>query len=159
MDSAVTKIDQAFSQLKPDDSIETIIEKICGEKIGFGQYRDVYELKDNPRYVVKVERDMSTGRFCNATEYVNWCDLRFRKSIKPWLCPCVRITETSQVLIQKRAKPIESIDQLPKQVPAIFTDLKRSNWGILNKRPVLLDYPYLEHAFTQKMKMPKWRDQ
>ncbi|HAZ25311.1 MAG TPA: hypothetical protein DCY95_12405, partial [Algoriphagus sp.] len=119
-------LNQIWSQVHPDDTIPQIIEKICGELIGKGTYRDVYELKANPRYVVKIERDMSTGRFCNATEYVNWCDLRFWDFIEPWLCPCVRITETSQVLIQKRAKPIESIDQLPKEVPAIFTDLKRS---------------------------------
>ncbi|HAH35126.1 MAG TPA: hypothetical protein DCL81_00790 [Algoriphagus sp.] len=151
-------LNQIWSQVHPDDTIPQIIEKICGELIGKGTYRDVYELKANPRYVVKIERDMSTGRFCNATEYVNWCDLRFWDFIEPWLCPCVRITETSQVLIQKRAKPIESIDQLPKEVPAIFTDLKRSNWGILNKRAVITDYPYLRHVFTQKMRKPKWKD-
>lgn len=151
-------LDQIFNQLNPTDDIQTIISKICGEKLGSGTYRDVYELKDNPRYVVKIERDMSTGRFCNATEYVNWCDLRFWDFIEPWLCPCVRITETSQVLIQKRAKPIECIDKLPKEVPAIFTDLKRSNWGILNKRPVLLDYPYLVFSYSKRMRTPKWKD-
>ena len=157
MDSPVTKLDQIFDKIQPEDSIETIIEKICGEMIGQGTYRDVYELKGNPRYVVKIERDMSTGRFCNATEWVNWCDLRFWDFIEPWLCPCVRITETSQVLIQKRAKPI-SMDLLPENVPAVFTDLKRSNWGILNKRPVLLDYPYLKYTMSQRMRKPKWKD-
>ena len=116
-------LNQIWSQVHPDDTIPQIIEKICGELIGKGTYRDVYE-----------------------------------DFIEPWLCPCVRITETSQVLIQKRAKPIESIDQLPKEVPAIFTDLKRSNWGILNKRAVITDYPYLRHVFTQKMRKPKWKD-
>ncbi|WP_287059492.1 hypothetical protein, partial [Algoriphagus sp.] len=63
-------LNQIWSQVHPDDTIPQIIEKICGELIGKGTYRDVYELKANPRYVVKIERDMSTGRFCNATEYV-----------------------------------------------------------------------------------------
>lgn len=152
-------LDQIFEEISTDDSIQTIIEKICGELIGQGTYRDVYALKDNPRYVVKIERDMSTGKFCNATEYVNWCDLRYWDFIEPWLCPCVRITETSQVLIQKRAKLIESVDQLPEKVPSIFTDLKRTNWGILNKRPVLLDYPYLRYTMSQRMRTPKWRDE
>lgn len=162
MDSAVKvktpTLNQIWKQVYPDDTVQQIIDKVCGELIGFGCYRDVYELKGNPRYVVKVERDMSKGRFANAMEYRNWCDLRWWTYLDGWLCPCVRITETSQVLVQKRAKPVKSVDQLPVMVPSIFTDLKPGNFGFIGKRAVIVDYPdVIVVTPTNKFKKAKWR--
>lgn len=140
-----------------DNDIQTTIKNICGELIAQGTYRDVYELKGNKNYVVKIERDMSTGQFCNACEYRNWCDNRFWDYLSPWLCPCVRINETSQVLIQKRAKPIKSIEELPSHVPSLFSDLKMSNFGKIGNRVVILDYPWLRLFIpSRKMRKVDW---
>ena len=40
-------------------SLRRFIKERCGPLIGDGLYRDVYEYKLDPRFVVKIERDPS----------------------------------------------------------------------------------------------------
>lgn len=159
MDSAVKTptLKQIWAEVKPDDTADQIINKVCGNLIGSGKFRDVYELKGNPDYVVKFERDPSLARFANVCEWINWKDNYEWDYLYPWLCPCVDITETGQFLIQRRAQPLKP-DQLPEKVPSLFTDLKPENFGWLENRIVILDYSFFAiHTPTNKFKKAKWR--
>jgi hypothetical protein len=150
-------LNQIWSVVEKTDTVKQIIEKVCGELIGQGTYREVYELKGNPDFVVKVEKDPTKARFANVCEWINWIDNKEWDYLYPWLCPCVDITENGQFLIQHRAKPIK-IDQLPEKVPSLFTDLKASNFGWFENRVVIVDYTFFAiHSPTNKFRKAKWK--
>jgi hypothetical protein len=50
--------------------------------------------------------------------------------------------------------------QYPKEIPALFTDVKKSNWGMLDGKPVCHDYAFFPIYFVvkgkSKFKKPKW---
>lgn len=132
---------------------------MCGEKIGYGLYRDVYVLKQNPNYVVKIERDMSHGMFANVTEWRNYINNKEWGWFEKWLAPCEMISPTGQVMIQGRVEHRQRKDY-PKYVPAIFTDLKVKNFGFIGDRFVCCDYSFLPIFVAQvgkrSMKYAKW---
>lgn len=143
----------------PGLSVRQLRVKICGKVIGKGMYRTVYELKRDPDYVVKIERDPSRGTFANVTEWRNYINNKDWNYLKDWLAPCIGINETGQVLIQQRIRHGRRKDY-PKYVPAIFTDLKLSNFGWIGDKFVCCDYsyftPYIITAGKSKMKYAKW---
>ena len=109
-------------------SMVQLKKRICGEQIGKGTYRDVYVLKSNPDYVVKIERNMSTAAFVNVTEWHNYINNQEWKWLSEWLAPCEIISTNGQIMIQQRVEHRKRKDY-PKYVPAIFTDLKLKNFG------------------------------
>lgn len=111
---------------------------VCGEKIGSGQYRDVYEYKLHRGYVVKVT---------HYQEY-NWNEYNVWEAVKDapyskWFAPVVDISPGGHFLIMKKVKPIPDKFKLPKTIPQFFTDLKRENFGVLNGRLVAIDYQFI----------------
>lgn len=129
-----------------------IIKAICGEKIGSGCYRDVYVLKQNPDYVVKIERE--PGAFCNVQEWCNWINCKEWVAFSNWLAPCEMITEDGRVLIQRRVTHGKRKDY-PKHIPSFFLDLKVKNFGWIDGRFVCVDYPWLNPG-KLKMQYAKW---
>jgi hypothetical protein len=137
--------------------LDKIIKAICGEQIGSGVYRDVYLLKQDPKYVVKIERDMSSGTFANATEWRNYIDNRDWNLVKGWLAPCEMINETGVLLIQKRVSwEGKRRKDYPKYIPDVFTDTKLMNFGWIGKKFVCCDYSLLLLGTKGKMKYAKW---
>lgn len=137
-------------------TIAQIIKFNCGEKIGEGVHRDVYELKTNPEYVVKIERDPSTGDFANVTEWRNYINNKDWKFLGQWLAPCELINETGQVMIQRRVEHRRRKDY-PKYIPSVFTDLKLRNFGWIGDRFVCCDYSFMPFTLGKnKMKYVKW---
>ncbi len=137
--------------------VNQTIKLICGDKIGSGAHRDVYILKQNPEYVVKIERDMSNGNFANVTEWRNYIDNKYWTWFEQWLAPCEMINETGQILIQRRVVPGRRKDY-PKYIPKRFTDLKITNFGWIGDRFVCCDYSYLMELMERgnKLKYAKW---
>jgi hypothetical protein len=143
--------------IKRAKTLEKIIKSICDEQIGTGVYRDVYVLKQNPKYVVKVERDMSKGSFANAMEWRNYIDNKDWNLLKEWLAPCELINETGEILIQKRVSwEGKCRKDLPKYIPDVFTDTKIMNFGWIGKKFVCCDYSSLLLGTKGKMKHAKW---
>lgn len=140
--------------------LKGIMRAICGERIGGGVYRDVYIYKPNPNFVVKVERDMSTGQFANATEWRHWCDLKDWTALSKYLAPCEIINATGQILIQRRIIHKRRKDY-PSHVLSVFTDLKLKNFGWLDDQFVCCDYSSLILANAvdskKKYRYAKWR--
>lgn len=106
-----------------------------GQQIGQGQYRTVYDHLQDTSLVLKVEKP---GTFHNVLEWRTWIESEETNS-REWLAPCIDISPNGRILIQKRTGPIGE-DQFPLTIPAFLTDLKRSNWGMFEGRPVAHDY-------------------
>lgn len=114
----------------------------CGELIGEGVARKVYAFALDPLYVVKIET--ANRDWQNIHEWDLW-NAAGRKTAK-WLAPCHSISDGGTVLLQRRAEPIPA-DRLPKLVPSFLADLAQRNWGLVDGRPVAIDYGR-HHAFA-----------
>lgn len=136
-------------------SEEETIKKFTSYKLSFGTYRDVYVLRDNPNYVLKIQKPNDTGSFANALEYRNWVTLR-RKPIGKYLAPCHVITMDGSILIQSRVLQSQVIAHYPKKIPNLFTDNKIQNYGWIRDQFVCCDYSYLLIGVQYKLKPVKW---
>jgi hypothetical protein len=128
---------------------------VCGAVIGQGCARTVYACKIDRSLVVKVEHE--GGSFQNVNEWEVWNKMSDCAPAARWLAPCVAISSTGTILLQRRAEPIRK-KELPKRVPAIFTDLKTENWGVIDGKPVCFDYGVhraAAHAFIP-MRKAEW---
>ena len=156
----VLKTKELIEQMQ-NISIVQLKKRICGEQIGKGLYRNVYVLKQNPNYVVKIEGDLTTTQFANVTEWRNYINNKEWKWFEEWLAPCEMINETGQVLIQRRIEHKRRKDY-PKYIPVMFTDLKLKNFGWIGDRFVCCDYSFIPFYIIttgkSKMKYAKWRN-
>lgn len=148
-----------INKLMSGKNLNGIVKSVCGELIGRGLYRDVYVLKQNPKYVVKIERDPTTATFANVTEWRNYINNKGWDFLAEWLAPCEMINETGQVMIQRRVEHRKRKDY-PTHVPIFFTDLKLTNFGWIGEQFVCCDYSFLILAAVakgkNKMKYAKW---
>lgn len=108
---------------------------LCGDLIGEGTCRRVFQHAQNSNLVVKVEQGAKS--FGNAIEWDTW--VHASPELRRWLCPVVDISPRGEVLIMEKAEPLR-VTELPRRIPALFTDLKISNWGMYQGRPVCIDY-------------------
>lgn len=112
-------------------------DTVCGELLGYGIGRHVYEMRGDPSKVIKFE--VSAQSFQNIIEWETWEETRCRKESR-WLAPCVRISPCGTILVMERTSPIPAKHKLPARVPAFLSDFKHENYGMLNGRLVCHDY-------------------
>jgi len=131
---------------------------LCGEKIGSGVYRSVYEFNMNPeRMVVKIE-PRSTD--CNMQEYLLWDEIQGLCGnlawVKEWFAPIQYCSPNGKVLIMQRTKQLNR--PRPKKVPAFFTDVKADNFGWIGNRFVCHDYGFIHKfiKYEKKFQDIKW---
>ncbi len=117
---------------------------MLGEKLGQGEFREVYEFRPDPSLVVKLELT-DTKRFSNVHEWVIWNEVEDNPKLAKWFAPCKWISHSGSVLIQKRTEPIR---RLPTMVPNLMADAKVENWGPYNGKPVMHDYG--NHSFFEQ---------
>lgn len=125
----------------PKLPMEKWMPKYCGDMIGSGVFRDVYEFKLNPKkWVVKVEWG---GMFCNVSEWRVWANVQHfcgsLKYIKDMFAKNLTIGSTGLFIIQERVTFKEK-EFYPKKMPKIFTDFKCGNFGWVGRRFVCIDY-------------------
>ena len=126
-----------------------------GDLLGAGQFREVFEWLPDPSMVVKIEDRAKS--FSNVHEELVWQRVRGTEFAK-WFAPVHAISDNGTVLLMERTGPLLP-RELPKQVPAFFTDLKLSNWGRLNGRVVCHDYGIhllIEKGLTKRMRRADW---
>lgn len=153
------KLVLTIKQFQQCKTVEKMKAKICGEMIGRGTFRDVYECKINPLFVVKIERDPSIGMFANATEWRNWHNNRHWTFINKWLAECILINETGQVMIQRRVNwDGKKRKDYPNKIPYLLTDTKVANFGWIGDQFVCCDYSFLRTGSGnfKNMVTPKW---
>ena len=126
---------------------------ICGDVIGYGVGRTVYECEIRPDLVVKIETPSHS--FQNQAEWRIWSEWRYDADMKRWLAPCEAISPCGTVLLQKRTEPFPA-DAYPKKLPKFLTDTKRSNFGMFEKRVVCHDYALVVTTLSTAMVKADW---
>ncbi len=128
---------------------------VTGTQLGEGIARDVYRSALIPSQVFKFET--RSGSFQNILEWETWEHVKHTK-YRRWFAPCHAISPCGTILIQEYARAIET-SELPTHIPAFFTDIKQKNWGMLDGRPVCVDYGYtllMEKGMTSKLRKAEW---
>lgn len=139
-------------------SFEDAFNLLCGNKIGYGMTRQVFECNLRKDVVVKVESAEVRTHFQNLVEWMVWsrvCGTEFEK----WFAPVVEISPNGRVMVMQRTTLIGR-SELPTKVPCFFTDLKHANWGMLNGHPVCHDYGshlLMEEGMSKRLKKADWR--
>jgi hypothetical protein len=124
---------------------EDVFDLLCGEHIGTGAYRAVYECRVNSDWVIKVELG---DDYANIAEYAVWgaCEFKHDKNQdwSQWLAPCRYLSPNGKFLIQDRTGPLAGMS-LPDKIPNFLDDTHLQNWGSYDGRVVCHDYA--NHAF------------
>lgn len=128
---------------------------LCGEKIGEGIHRVVYECKLRPDLVVKVE-DQEMRFFANIMESTFWAEHEYYKPVSKWLAPCEFVSPDGRILLQKKCDKLPQTIKLPEKLPAFLTDIKRSNFGLLNGHLVCVDYSLTIPSPSTRLRKVDW---
>lgn len=132
-----------------DDEFQALF---CGKLLGSGIGRVVYRHLHDPSLVIKIEE--KSGSFQNIIEWDIWQSLCHAKPVAKWLAPCVAISPSGIILIQKYAHDITG--KLPKKMPASLCDFKKENYGIYNDHIVCRDYGTAKLNFATKLNKNEW---
>ena len=130
---------------------------MCGEKIGNGIARTVYESRLLPGFVIKVEEDSRS--FQNVLEWETWQRVRGTKHEK-WFAPCESISAAGTVLVMRKTE-LARASEYPEKMPVFLTDFKRKNYGMYDGRLVCHDYGLtllVEHGMTSRLRKANWWD-
>lgn len=128
---------------------------VCGNLIGKGLGREVFDCTLDPTKVLKVE----TGEcsFQNIMEWQTWEAVK-HTDLARWFAPCFSISACGIVLVQaKTSLPRD----YPIKVPSFFTDIKKSNFGLYGGSFVAHDYGFhllMEKGMSKRMKKANWGD-
>lgn len=111
---------------------------LCGEKLGEGIHRMVFECRLRPELVVKVEKEEAWRYFANVHEMKFWDEVDAK--VRQWLAPCEYLSPDGRILLQQKVNICNSFDTLPTELPAFLHDHKPSNYGWLRGQFVCVDY-------------------
>lgn len=128
-----------------------LLEFVCGDRLGAGMSREVFRFALDERYVIKFEP--ITHRFQNAAEADIWDSVKHTE-LKRWFAPVHAISGCGRIMLQEYAMPL-AVAQYPERIPAFFTDTKASNWGLIGRQPVCVDYGrtlIVSHGLRGQMK-------
>ena len=126
-----------------------------GDIIGAGEFRIVYHHAHRKDLVVKAEPNAHS--FQNIAEWEFWMDNKDDKKVARWLAPCLYISPCGIFMVQNKTTTPE-LSQYPKVVPEFLTDLKRRNFGMLNKKLVAHDYGLHNVKVPTRLKKAEWWD-
>lgn len=115
------------------------LEHFVGAELGAGSFRRTYALARDPDLVLKIQ--FASGHH-NVIEWETWQAAKGTRWER-WFAPCVSIDSWGSALLMKRATPFDGDDDFlaaVKKVPPFFHDVKWTNWGMLDGRPVCIDY-------------------
>ncbi len=121
-----------------------MFKMLCGEKLGAGTFRAVYEFGFNPRnQVIKIEADDTDS---NMSEYMLWKEAQWLRGdlawVKNWLAPVHWVSPDYKILVMSRTYPRPKKER-PDVVPDFFTDIKFDNFGWIGDRLVCHDYGFI----------------
>ena len=124
-----------------------IIDFICGDFLGSGIHREVYDYNLDPKYVVKIDISEECGD--NSIEWRIWNNvMHTTDGTKNWFAPCSWISTNGRIMLQRKTKPLyDKFKNIPEKIPAYFTDIKPDNFGWIGNQIVAHDYAYCLERF------------
>jgi hypothetical protein len=128
---------------------------LCGSLIGEGIHRRVFECAIRRDLVVKVE-DSDNRYFANVIEQKFWDDHQYTPQVSKWLAPCEYMSPDGRILLQTRCDPVPAGMRMPDKLPGFLSDLKRSNFGLLDGRIVCVDYAMTIPSPSVRLKRVDW---
>lgn len=138
---------------------EDAFNLLCGNLLGGGIHRKVFECRLRPDLVVKVEDDGSEWRnFSNVKEYAFWSDHQDYAAVSKWLAPCEYLSPDGRISLQRRVRIAGPTDVMPEKLPGFLTDLKRTNFGWLDGRLVCVDYAWTVPSPKVREVKAEWCD-
>ena len=146
--------------LEDSDTMIAYHDLLCGDLIGEGCSRIVYECGYAKSCVVKISKNIDRLSSDNILEWEIWQMVKFMNNdVSKWLAPCMKISDNGRILIQKKTKPLtdKQWNDL-KELPRFLTDVKRSNFGMYNGRICTHDYAFTMFRLNidkRKMKISK----
>ncbi len=141
-----------------DPAFEDAFNLLCGDKLGSGIHRNVFECRLRPDLVVKVERQDEWRYFSNVHESKFWTDNQYYKPVANWLAPCEYLSPDGRISLQRKVRIATSLDDLPEKLPAFLTDVKPSNYGWFEGRLVCVDYATTLDKVNVRLKKVSWHD-
>lgn len=134
---------------------QDLLLMICGELLGEGSSRKVFEYNLDNDYVVKFEMQ-NEGH--NQNEFLIWEEVQGLKGelawVKKWFAPICYISPCSRILIMERTMPKEG-KKRPDKVPAFLDDTHGNNFGWIGNKFVCHDYGFIHGFIKYGKKMVK----
>lgn len=134
---------------------EALSQLVLGDELGAGYSRRTYANNLDGSTVIKFEENSET--FQNVNEWHVWNELQHSELAK-YLAPCVAISPCGRALVQRRADPVPTDYKFPEKVPEFLADLKRSNFGIIKRRLVAIDYGFVNATYSGTMRKARFGD-
>ena len=122
-----------------------IFNGLCGDIIGEGVSRVVYDCLINDDYVVKIHKASWEGINQNYNEFLIYSEASVK--IRKYLAPIHWISDYNIVLFQRKCEPLQK-KQIPKKIPRFLNDRKQENWGLLDGKVVCFDYGICKTTFN-----------
>jgi len=136
---------------------EDAFNLMCGERLGSGIHREVFECRLQPIYVVKVEiHELRDRSFANVLEYEFWRLNQHHTQVANWLAPCVELSPDGRILVQYRVDPLPLDYKLPERIPSFLNDIKRKNFGLFEGRLVTHDYASHIEFVNMRLRKTDW---
>lgn len=135
---------------------EDAFNLLCGDLIGSGAHRKVFECRLDKSLVVKVEMPEKWRYFANVHEMKFWNDHQYYKKVSDWLAPCEYLSPDGRILLQKKVSVANENDKLPECLPAFLTDVKAKNFGWYEGRFVCVDYAITLINPSTRLKKVTW---
>lgn len=136
-------------------TFEDAFNLLCGDKIGEGIHRTVYNCRLRDDLVVKVE-SQDFRYFANVMEDKFWADNSHYDKVAQWLAPIEFLSPDARIMLQHRTQPIRDTDDMPDKIPSFLTDVKRENFGWLNDRLVCHDYAFTITNPSVRLRKAEW---
>ena len=147
----LTKLLQSYGNI----SSRGALRYFCGPMVGSGLNREVYELKQDHRFVVKIQKSVG---FDNVMEWYIWNQISSCEEIAKWFAQPLVINSVGTVLVQRRVEFRKKKDY-PTRIPIFFTDLKIQNFGFIGDQLKCVDYGCLRLGYVldyKKSRYAKW---
>lgn len=138
-----------------DRTHEDAFNLLCGDLIGRGIHRTVFECMIRRDLVVKVE-DSDSRYFANVLEQKFWDDHQYAATVAKWLAPCEYMSPDGRILLQTRCEPVPRGTRMPDKLPGFLSDLKRDNFGLLDGRIVCVDYAMTTPSPSVRLRRVDW---
>ena len=155
LEDNLSDLDRAKAMLDIPAVALDFITSICGEQIGTGVFRSVFEYNLDNKYVVKIE-PLSTN--CNIVEHMIWDEVEGLHGklewVKKWFAPVKWVSPNGRILVMQKTKEIYSRKR-PEKVPAFFWDVKPDNFGWIGKNYVCHDYGQFYNMIYYPSRMRK----